>query len=65
MKEVFVALIFLFNASDGQLIGSAVAATESQEACEILVASAVQKAQSDMTIAVEAGCVPTILVPAK
>lgn len=62
MKEIFVAVIFLFDVQTGQPLDAGGYAFDSREICEGAVARIKEKAAADMTVFVEAQCVATPLI---
>lgn len=68
MKTVFIALVLLFNASNGKLEDAGVSsAYETSEQCELLVAHMKAKAEGDMSTIVFTECVevPIAAAPKK
>lgn len=65
MQEIFIALILMFDASTGQLIGAATAATDSLPTCEAIVSQTMERAKEDMQIVLDGGCMAAPLLVTK
>lgn len=63
MHEIFVAIIFLFDASTGQPLQAVTAAFEDDWMCQYAVSQVLDKAAQDMTIQAEGRCYATQLIP--
>jgi hypothetical protein len=61
MKEIFIAVIFVFDVQTGLPLEASFAAFEEEEACVEVISRTTQKASEDMTIYLEATCLPTPL----
>lgn len=65
MQEIFIAIILIFDASTGMVLGASSAAFEDKAVCEAAVAHTLQRAQNDLQIHVEGGCLATPLIGAE
>ena len=62
MKEIFVAIIMIFDVQTGQPLDAGIAAFDNRAACEAMVTRIAAKAAGDMLVVVDAQCVATPLV---
>jgi len=65
VQEIFIAIILIFDASTGTVLGAGTAAFEDKAVCEAVVADTLQRAQSDLQIHVEGACTATPLIGAE